>query len=102
MTQPKLTTTAYPEKMTVNVTGSPSNINKYLWVTDSINMLKIGDSAYFIENSEEANNAQKIGSYFKKMEVARNIYIHRFDKPIGKYTVYRFKELKVIPRFDAN
>jgi len=93
---------AYPEKMTVNVTGSPSNINKYLWVTDSINMLKIGDSAYFIENSEEANNAQKIGSYFKKMEVARNIYIHRFDKPIGKYTVYRFKELKVIPRFDAN
>lgn len=93
---------AYPEKMTVNVIGSPSNINKYIWITDSADRLEIGESAYFIENSEEKNNAQKIGSNFKKMEIAGNIYIHRFGKPIGRYTLYRFKELEVIPRFDAH
>jgi hypothetical protein len=93
---------AYPEKMTVNVIGSPSNINKYIWITDSADRLEIGESAYFIENSEEKNNAQKIGNNFKKMEIAGNIYIHRFGKPIGRYTLYRFKELEVIPRFDAH
>ena len=93
---------AYPERMTVNVIGSPSNINKYIWITDSADRLEIGESAYFIENSEEKNNAQKIGNNFKKMEIAGNIYIHRFGKPIGRYTLYRFKELEVIPRFDAH
>lgn len=89
---------AYPEKIPVKAIGSPSGIRKYLLTTMNLGGFKIGESAYYLEPSGQSRSGLNIGNqYFKSVEIAGNIYVHRLGKPVRKYTVYRFKDLQVIP-----
>lgn len=89
---------AYPEKIPVKAIGSHSEIRKYLLTTMNLGGFKIGESAYYLEPSGKSRSGIEIGNqYFKSVEIAGNIYIHRLKKPVQKYTVYRFKDLQVIP-----
>ncbi len=89
---------AYPEKIPVKAIGSSSDIRKYILTTMNNGGFKIGESAYYLEHSGRSRSGTEIGNqYFKSVEVAGHIYIHRLGKPVQKYTVYRFKDLQVIP-----
>ncbi|MPM59646.1 hypothetical protein SDC9_106492 [bioreactor metagenome] len=89
---------AYPENIPVKTIGSPSDVRKYLLTTMNLGGFKIGESAYYLEQSGKSRSNIDIGgTYFKSKEIAGKIYIHRLGKPVLKYTVYRFKDLQVIP-----
>ena len=89
---------AYPEKIPVKAIGSPAEIRKYLLTTMNLGGFKSGESAYYLEPSGKSRSGIDIGNqYFKSVEIAGNIYVHRLGKPVMKYTVYRFKDLQVIP-----
>jgi hypothetical protein len=71
---------------------------KYTFTTQEQGGFKIGESAYYIESSRDHISGTLLGNkYFKRMEVAKVIYIRRMSKPVVRYTIYRFKELRLVP-----
>jgi len=89
---------AYPDNQIVKTIGSPSDIKRYILTTLGMDEFKIGESAYYIESSRGSRSGMELGmTYYKTVEIAGRIYIHRMGKPVIRYTIYRFKELQVIP-----
>jgi len=91
---------AYPDNMQVKAIGNPSEIRRYALKMSSGKFL-LGESAYYIESSRSGQSGMELGrDYYKDVEEAKTIYIHRSGKPVVRYTIYRFKELMVIPSIE--
>lgn len=89
---------ARPNKMLVKTIGNLEETRKYSFTTQEQGGFKIGESAYYIESSRDRASGTLLGNkYFKSMEVAKVIYIRRMNKPVVRYTIYRFKEMRMVP-----
>lgn len=89
---------ARPNGIIVRTIGNIKNTRKYAFTTQDLGGFKIGESAYYIESSRDSTSLLDIGrNYYGSVEKAKIIYIYRFKEPVVRYTIYRFKEMKVIP-----
>jgi len=89
---------AKPEKIFVKTIGELKETRKFAFTTQEQGGFKIGDNAYYIESSRDLKSGISIGkSYFNTIEVAKTLYIKRNNKPVLRYTIYRFKKLKTVP-----
>ncbi|HBG23852.1 MAG TPA: hypothetical protein DDX10_02040 [Rikenellaceae bacterium] len=89
---------ARPNKTIVKGIGSVEQIRKYAWITKKLGGIKIGESAYYIESSRGNNSAVEFGKkHFERVEKASVIYIKRMNKPVVRYNIYRFINLKELP-----
>jgi len=89
---------ARPNKISVKTIGNLNDTRKYAFTTNELGGFKIGESAYYIESSRDPVSGTPLGNrYFNKIEVAKVIYIRRMNKPVVRYTIYRFKELREVP-----
>ncbi len=89
---------ARPNKIVVKTIGNINDTRKYAFTTMEQGGFKIGESAYYIESSRDQIPGILLGNrYFKSVEVAKVIYIRRMNNPVVRYTIYRFKELKIVP-----
>ena len=89
---------ARPNKTIVKGSGSVEQIRKYAWITKKLGGIKIGESAYYIESSRGNNSAVEFGEkHFERVEKASVIYIKRMNKPVVRYSIYRFINLKELP-----
>lgn len=89
---------ASPNNMAVKAIGTLSEIRKYAWITQKLKFFKKGENAYYIDDSSSPENAIKFGeSYYQKVEKASVVYIMKMGKPVKKYTIYRFLNLKTLP-----
>lgn len=89
---------ASPGNMIVKTIGPLNETRKYAWITDKLGSFRFGESAYCIESSRDEKSVTEIGeTYFKKVELAKTVYIKRLNKPVLRFKIYRFKELIRIP-----
>lgn len=89
---------AAPNNMVVKTVGSLPEIRKYAWITNKLGFFKMGENAYYIDYNSNPNAAIQFGKvYFQKVEKATDIYIMRLDKPVKRFTVYRFLNMISIP-----
>ncbi len=87
-----------PNSMYVKAVGTLPQIRKYAWITKKLGFFKIGDNAYYIDDSSSPEKAYQFGKiYFEKVEKASDIYIMRFNRPVRRFTVYRFLNMINIP-----
>ncbi|MEN6619301.1 MAG: glycosyltransferase family 39 protein [Rikenellaceae bacterium] len=89
---------ARPNKISVKTIGKLEDTRKYAFTTQQMDGFKIGESAYYIESSQDKISGTTLGdSYFNRIEIAKVIYIKRLNRLVVRYTIYRFKELNTIP-----
>ena len=89
---------ASPNNTTVKTIGLLNETRKYAWITDELGSFKMGENAYYIESSRDKKSMLELGNrYFKHVELAKTIYIKRLHQPVLRFTIYRFRELSVIP-----
>ncbi|MFA5850072.1 MAG: glycosyltransferase family 39 protein [Bacteroidales bacterium] len=89
---------ARPNKIAVKTIGNLNETRKYAFTTIEQGGFKIGESAYYIESSRDSIPGTLLGNrYFKSVQVAKIIYIRRMNNPVVRYTIYRFKELRMVP-----
>lgn len=89
---------AAPNNMVVKTIGALPQIRKYAWITQKLGFFKIGESAYYIDDSSSPAAAYEFGSsYFQRVEKASDIYITRLNKPVKRYTIYRFINMTKTP-----
>lgn len=89
---------AAPNSMVVKALGTLPQIRKYSWITHKLGSFKKGDNAYYIDDSSAPGQALEFGQiYFQTVEKASDIYIMRQNRPVKRYTVYRFLNMINIP-----
>lgn len=89
---------ASPNNLTVKAIGSLSQIRKYACITEKFNSFKKGENAYYIDDSDSPKKVFEFGeTYYNKVEKASDIYIMKLGRPVKRYTIYRFLNLKTLP-----
>lgn len=89
---------ASPNKIVVKTIGKIEDTRKYAWITGDRGTFRYGESAYYIESSREIPKAEKLGEkYFTDYKKLRSVYIKKFGKPVLRFDIYRFRNLKTIP-----
>ena len=85
---------ARPNNTFVKTWGPLSKVRKYKWITSKQGGIKLGESVYYVHSSRDGKDGIEFGhSNFKKVEVAKVIYLKKLGKPVIRYTIYRFKNL---------
>ncbi len=89
---------AGPNNIVVKTFGTREKTRKYDWITGKLGGLKLGETLYYIESSLDKVSELSFGkSYFEKTELAGTVYITRSKKPVIRYRIYRFINLKEYP-----
>ncbi len=89
---------ARPNNTIVKTIGAIDQTRKYAWITKKLGGIKKGESAYYIESSRDKFSGMDFGlKHFDRVERASVIYIKRMNKPVVRYNIYRFINLKELP-----